>query len=53
MGGEALGPAKARYSSVGRWEGVCGWVSEHSQKQGKGECNTVTYGWEIRKGDNI
>jgi hypothetical protein len=40
MGGEALGPVKALYPSVGEFQGkevgVGGWVEEHPQR-GKGE----------------
>jgi hypothetical protein len=44
MGGEALGPVKARCPSVGEWEGgqagVGGWVGEHLHRSGvTGEWN--------------
>jgi len=39
MGGEALGPLKARCPSVGEFQGrevgVCGWVGEHPIEAGQ------------------
>jgi hypothetical protein len=39
MGGEALGPVKARCPSVGKCEvGVSGWVEEHAYRsRGRGD----------------
>ena len=41
MGGEDLGPVKARCPSVGKWEGrevgVSGWVAEHLHRSRKRE----------------
>lgn len=58
MGGEALGPVKARCPSVGecqgREEGGNGWeVGEHSHRsRGRGHGMGV-FGWETWKRDKI
>jgi hypothetical protein len=56
MGGEALGPMKAEWPSVGEFEGgkvrVAGWVGEHPHRS-RGRWNGIRSFWGTRKGDNI
>jgi hypothetical protein len=58
MGGEALGPVKARYPTVGEFEwvesGVDGLVGEHPHRSsGRGSRMRGFQGGVTRKGDKI
>ena len=57
MRGEALGPVKARFSSVGEYKcgkvGVGGWEGEHPHRSRWRGDGIGSSGGETGKGDNI